>query len=64
MLMFEIKLLSTAIRRHLCVCSSVVMDPITPSSQTQICSTTDSPVFNIYFLNKLLKLTQILQNGF
>jgi len=27
MLMFEIKLLSTAIRRHLCVCSSVVMEP-------------------------------------
>ena len=27
MLMFEIKLLSAAIRRHLCVCSSVVMEP-------------------------------------
>ena len=24
-------------------------NPITPSSQTQICPTTDSPVVNIYF---------------
>lgn len=38
-----------AVLRKLPVCSAVIMAPVIPLSQTEIASTTVSPVNNIYY---------------
>ena len=49
MLMFEIKTLILPFAGIFAFVLRSLWNPITPSSQTQICSTTDSSVVNIYF---------------